>query len=616
MKLDIQLFATINTTFSESNISIENNTSSLTITIYFSADNSQTWFASKTLYCNCNDQVQSKNVRLDKGGHVQESFTFNNIQHNTDGTKSVQWSWDITTGTSVLGTIERSGTRTLTAIPRASTPTFSSNPTELNQSVTITTNRAVNTFTHTITYSIGSSSGTIAENVGDSTTWTPPLSLANEITTSTSGDCIITCTTYNGDTLIGTKQVVLGLTIPSSIVPSVSIGTLTEASDVMIALGWNVFVQNKSKLNIPITASGSYGSTITSIITTINGLNFSGSNVTTSTLVTAGTNTISTTATDSRGRTATTTTTYNVIAYSNPSITSAQVQRCLQDGTLSEDGTYLLYTFVGTISPVSNNNYTSFKIGRKLTTDDNYTYVTISSNYSVNAQDQVSTFTISPDYPYDIIFEAEDSFMTTSINRTIDTGFDLMNFNANGKAMAIGKVSEATGNQELFEIDLPIQMTQTISSNTSITATNFIGAWESYTNDIATQNTTSNNYLVVDSNDHIQYKEVIGYGIEYSTTEHVIGKWKDGSTLYAQTINTSTSAGNNDIAMPNGITIRNVYGLTTQSSGNLTPIAYYSSSTDWCNFFYRASMNQLVVRCGSSAGYGDAEITIEYTKNS
>ena len=37
------------TSFSESNINIENNKSSLTITIYFSANNSTTWFDSKTL---------------------------------------------------------------------------------------------------------------------------------------------------------------------------------------------------------------------------------------------------------------------------------------------------------------------------------------------------------------------------------------------------------------------------------------------------------------------------------------------------------------------------------------------------------------------------------------
>lgn len=65
MKLDIQLFAiTVDTSFSESNISIPNNTSSLTVNIYFSPNNSSTWFQSKTLYCWVNGVEQSKNVGL------------------------------------------------------------------------------------------------------------------------------------------------------------------------------------------------------------------------------------------------------------------------------------------------------------------------------------------------------------------------------------------------------------------------------------------------------------------------------------------------------------------------------------------------------------------------
>lgn len=119
--------ASKSTTFSESNISTANNTSSLTINIYFSPNNTQTWFASKTLYCTCNGVTQSANVSLNTGGSVSYSFTFNNIAHNSNGSKSVSWSWSCATGTSVLGTIGDSGTRTLTTIARyfTNTPSIS-----------------------------------------------------------------------------------------------------------------------------------------------------------------------------------------------------------------------------------------------------------------------------------------------------------------------------------------------------------------------------------------------------------------------------------------------------------------------------------------------------------
>ena len=172
MKLDIQKFAvTTSTTFNEPALTdamITGNYSTLKITIYLSPNNNVTWF-------------QSQDVGLSKGGSINATFTFNNIPHNADGTKTINWSWDISTGTSVIGDWEESGTKVLQTIPRASQPSLSSSSVNLGNSVTITTNRVSNSFTHTITYAIGSESGTIATNVTDTTTWTPPITLASQI---------------------------------------------------------------------------------------------------------------------------------------------------------------------------------------------------------------------------------------------------------------------------------------------------------------------------------------------------------------------------------------------------------------------------------------------------
>ena len=470
MKLDIQRFAvTKTTTFSESNVSIPNNTSTLKITIYFSANNDSTYFSSETLYCTCNGVTQSAKVSHPKGGGATKTFTFNNIKHNADGTKSVSWSWNCNTGTNVLGNVSASGTRTLTKIPRASGMTFSPNPVILGQPVTISLTKYIEGTTDTLTWTIGDATGTIGTTDEDSYIWTPPITLAELITNSPSGTCVISCTSYDGDTLIGTSTANLTLNVPTSLVPTATIYNPSELDPTMESLHWNVFVQNKSKIGILISVSGSYGSTISSIITTINGVNYVGEYIETPVLTTSGSTLITTIVTDSRGRTATDTKTIYVEPYTNPTITSVEVQRCLQDGTIDEDGTYLLYTFVGSISSAANNNSKLFQIGYKKTTDENYTFATISNNYSVNEQDSVSSFTISPDYAYDIIFQAVDSFMTTAIGRELTVGFDLMNFNASGKAMAIGKVSEAGANEELLEIDLPTKFYKdTEINNTNI----------------------------------------------------------------------------------------------------------------------------------------------------
>lgn len=519
MKLDIQRFAvTKTTTFSESNISIPNNTSTLKITIYFSANNDSTYFSSETLYCTCNGVTQSAKVSHPKGGGTTKTFTFNNIKHNADGTKSVSWSWNCNTGTNVLGNVSASGTRTLTKIPRASGMTFSPNPVTLGQPVTISLTKYIEGTTDTLTWKIGDATGTIGTTDEDSYIWTPPITLAELITNSASGACVISCTSYDGSTLIGTSTANLTLNVPSSLVPSVTIFNPTELDPTMESLDWNVFVQNKSKIGIPISASGSYGSTISSIITTINGVNYQGDYVETPILTTSGSTLITTIVTDSRGRTATNTKTIYVEPYTNPTITSVEAQRCLQDGTIDEDGTYLLYTFVGSISSVANHNSKLFQIGYKKTTDENYTFATISSTYSVNESNSVSSFTISPDYAYDIIFEAVDSFMTTAIGRELPVGFDIMNFNASGKAMAFGKVSEAGPNEELLEIDLPVEVLQPISGTDASFDTltkdnqNVLVPYELYSSSTG----ETGNVTLSDSSANYEYLEIY---YRYSTSD-------------------------------------------------------------------------------------------------
>ena len=68
--LNIQLFTDSykTTTFSESNVSVANNTSSLTINVSFSSASSGTYFSSATLYCTCNGSTQNASVSMSRGG--------------------------------------------------------------------------------------------------------------------------------------------------------------------------------------------------------------------------------------------------------------------------------------------------------------------------------------------------------------------------------------------------------------------------------------------------------------------------------------------------------------------------------------------------------------------
>ena len=459
---------------------------SMSATMSFLAENSSgTTLASATGSCKFDFQGDATKTAT--------PLTYNNLEisHNTDGSRTIYIQLVLKiTETSLKQTQTYTDTLVLTTIPRASQPTVSSSSTNMGTQITITTNRASSAFTHKITYQFGSltnqTSGLGAStNVGTSTTFTPPLSLASQVPSATSGGCIIICTTYNGavqddEHKIGTKTVGLTLNVPSSVKPSISIGTLAEADSTMSSLNWGVYVQNKSKLSIPITVTPAYSSPTTSS-TTANGSTYTTSAVTSATtttkttgvLTTTGTNTISATASDNRSRSGTASKTFSVVAYSEPSITTADVIRVNSSNVESDEGTYISYKFVGSISSVSNKNAKTFRIGyRTKGSTGSYTYKTIVNNaYTVNVTSytRITDWTFNANTSYEIVFEAIDSFRTSSnpvrISKEISSGFDLMNFNANGKAMAIGKVSEATGTNKLLEIALPMKVTESLSTS-------------------------------------------------------------------------------------------------------------------------------------------------------
>lgn len=407
--------------------------------------------------------TKAPSYNLGSGGYKEVlSVTPNKaISHNADGTKSIVITFSFDGKLSSYypkGSISK--TVTLPTIPRASTPTLSASSVAMGSSLTITTNRASTSFTHTLTYSFGSASGTIASSVGDSTTWTPPIDLANQIPNATSGTCTITCKTYNGSTLIGTKTVTVTLTVPSSVVPSIGSIAVSEGGSV-VPSSWGRYVQNKTKLKVVTTASGSYGSTIKSYkITGIDSTTYTSNNFTSNVLTSSGTKTITATVTDSRERTATRTTTYTCVAYSNPNISNTNVTRCNSDGTDNEEGTYVKYTFKASISPVDNKNGCEFKIGYKEVSASAYTYITIANDsYNLDKSNVVlSGITFSENSSYDFQFLANDYFASTTATQPLGTGFTLMDFNSSGKGMAIGKASE----KNAFEVALESEFSKQI----------------------------------------------------------------------------------------------------------------------------------------------------------
>lgn len=213
----------------------------------------------------------------------------------------------------------------------------------------------------TLSYSFEGATGTIGSTSGSSVSWTPPLSLASQIPAATSGTCTITCVTE-----AGTTTTTCQLSVPASVVPSISNYSKTRVNTNATVESWGIYLQNYSKIQVAFQAAPAY-STITSWRIEAGAVTFEASGLSAASLditrlsdvlTAAGQYAVTITVTDARGRTATVSLgSYTVQAYGNPTATNVSIYRCLQDGTRDDsDGTYLYAKATRSYTPVGNNS--------------------------------------------------------------------------------------------------------------------------------------------------------------------------------------------------------------------------------------------------------------------
>ena len=377
------------------------------------------------------------------------------IAHDSDGSKTIACSASYTASASASylpGNMSCSGNFALTSFPMATTPTFSATTVAVGSSVTITLPRAVNTFKHIVMYHINGKSGFVSHEAADSVAWTVPEDVLDAMPNSTSGTCDIEVQTYTAEgSYIGAKDVNIALTVPSSYKPTIGAPTISEATS-GIASQFSAFVQSKSTLKIVTPVTQAKGATLKSCTVKVDGYTYSGTTVTTGVINSSGDLSLSITATDSRGRTATRTQSVTIKPYSSPKISIAAVSRADADGTLNESGTYLKCQYAFKVSPVGNKNTHSFKIQKK--NGSSWKQLTSIDGYEGNSAYITSaTEVFSVDQEYNIRFLVSDFFESYSIEKTVGTSYTLINFGADGKSIACGMVSDLPGT---FQNALPV----------------------------------------------------------------------------------------------------------------------------------------------------------------
>lgn len=319
----------------------------------------------------------------------------------------------------------------------ATQPSLSAATVEMGKSVTINTPAVNSAYRHTLRYAFGGASGTIATGIASSVSWTPPVSLANQIPSATAGSGTIYCDTYSGSTLLGTKSVSITLTVPGSVVPSAGTLSAALAEDTS---GTGLYVKGMGKAKLTLSgASGTYGSSITSYTITGGGWTATNGALTTGTLASAGNITFTATVTDSRGRKASTTRAITVIDYTKPGVAVCDVYRCDADGNRKKAGTYFAVEINASYSAITGN---ILNITARYKKQSESSYGT-AANVTNNGKTVLGGGNIGASTTYDVLVTVADKYNSLSIPRTLSTKSVLQSFKRSAGA-ALGKVAELT----------------------------------------------------------------------------------------------------------------------------------------------------------------------------
>ena len=423
----------------------QSNTSTVTINKYIDwsteSGNYYVWARS-----NVDGEIQ-KDKKYFSGDGLIGTDTFT-IEHDDDGEASFTFN-----GSGTINNVDDepsnytyTGTKTITLpkIDRASTitnNTTSGSRKEFGANVTFTIDRPSSSTKHTLTYKIGSTTYTIGSGITTSKTYAFPTSLISKFTSTATPNITVTCKSSNGTS----SSTTVYLKVPNTYVPTCSL-SLTDAMNNKPSSLSGLWIKNKSLLKGTITASGIAGSTIKSYLSTVSGssTNYNTNPFTTTALSKSGSITVTSKVTDSRNRTDTDTKTINVIDYDNPAFITAKVERCNEDGTLNELGTYGKVTCQYKIYPINNG-----------TTNLNTKSLTVKMGSGTPQEIQLTNFEdtvtavlfsdISNNNSYQFTFTLTDIFGPQTQTFALGIAYVTESKRAGGKGISFGQIASKDG---------------------------------------------------------------------------------------------------------------------------------------------------------------------------
>lgn len=339
----------------------------------------------------------------------------------------------------------------LPTIPRATTPGIGS--VTMGETAHISLPRASGSFTHTLSYVFGGVSGTIATGVATGYDWLVPESLAAEIPHAASGTGTLTCKTYSGSTLIGTKSVTFTAAVPGSMKPTVSEGWAAVTYDNSGTAAENIaaWVQGYSKAKAAFDSSKitcRQGASVSKFSITYQGKTTAESPYRTETISTTAA-TVRCTVTDSRGLTAWEDIAITLLEYAPPALVGADLFRSDAEGAAADSGTHIAGRASARFSGLGGLNSVTLKgywkpVGGGYGAGET---LTVGAVGLVTGEVEIST-----DRSYVALLMLTDSLGNSArYEENIPTEKVAFHLREGGKGAAFGKAAETDGLLELAE---------------------------------------------------------------------------------------------------------------------------------------------------------------------